>query len=137
MLALVGIMAVLLGDPRVMGEMPLGPEQMVFLALGMAGLWLIVDLVEKLRFRRARTSAVASAPSIVHRTGEVSRAVFPLAVGSIVAILLASPLGGLCNRILGDNDAASLGSILLAAGLAIGVAKLVTIVRYGLRNRVL
>ena len=136
-LALIGIMAVLLGDPRVMGEMPLGPEQMVFLALGMAGLWLIVDLVEKLRFRRARTSAVASAPSIVHRTGEVSRAVFPLAVGSIVAILLASPLGGLCNRILGDNDAASLGSILLAAGLAIGVAKLVTIARYGLRSRVL
>jgi hypothetical protein len=136
-LALVGVMAVLLGDPRVMGETPLGPEQMVFLALGMAGLWLVVDLVEKLRFRRARTSAFASAAAIVHRTGEVSRAVFPLVVGSIVAILLASPLGGLCDRVLGDNDAGSLGSILLAAGLAIGSAKLVTIARYGLRSRVL
>lgn len=136
-LALVGIMAVLLGDPRVMGETPLGPEQMVFLALGMAGVWLVVDLVEKLRFRRARTSAFTSALSLVHRTGEVSRAVFPLVVGSIVAILLASPLGGLCSSVLGSNDAGSLGSILLAAGLAIGSAKLVTIARYGLRSRVL
>jgi hypothetical protein len=121
----------------VMGETPLGPAQMLFLALGMAGLWVVVDLVEKLRFRRARTSAFASAPAIVHRTGEVSRAVFRLVVGSIVAVLLASPLGGLCSRVLGDNHVGSLGSILLAAGLAIGSAKLVTIARYGLRSRVL
>ena len=141
-LAAVGLAAVLLGDPRLMGENPLGPQQTALIALGMAGLWLIVDLVEKQRFRSARCRALAAADTIVHRPGDVSRAVFPLAVGGIVAMLLATPLGGLCNRlgigVVGIGDGAgSLASILLTAGLAIGAAKLVTIARYGGRSRVL
>lgn len=136
-LAAVGIMAVLAGDPRLAGEMSLGPQQMLYIAFGMAGSWLVIDLVEKLRFRRSRPSATASAATIVHRPGQISRAVFPLAVGGVVAVLLATPLGGLFNHLLGNHDAGSLASILFAAGLAIGVAKLVTVARYGLRSRVL
>ncbi len=136
-LAALGIMAALLGDPRVMGETPLAPQHMVVLALALFGLWLVVDLVEKQRFRRTRPKDLASASTIVHRTGDVSRAVFPLAVGGIVAILWALPLGGLCQRLVPGSEAGSLAAIVVTAGLAIGAAKLVTIARYGLRSRVL
>jgi hypothetical protein len=136
-LAAVGIMAALLGDPRVMGETPLAPQHMVVFALALFGLWLVVDLVEKQRFRRSRPKDLANASTIVHRTGDVSRAVFPLAVGGIVAVLWALPLGGLCQRLVPGSQAGSLAAIVVTAGLAIGAAKLVTIARYGLRSRIL
>ena len=134
-LASVGSIAALFGDPRVMGETPFEPQHMVWLALALAGLWLVVDLVEKQRFRSTRSAARDTAATIVHRPGEVSRAVFPLAAGGVVAVLLALPLGGLCNRLAFGGEAGSLGAVLLTAGLAIGTAKLVTIARYGLRSR--
>lgn len=136
-LASVGCLAALLGDPRLSGGATLAPQHMVFLALGMAGVWLLVDLVEKARYRRARSAALADAATVVHRTGAVSRAVFPLAAGSVVAVALATPVGGLCNRVASDSDAGSLASMLVMAGIAIGTAKLVTIARYGWRSRVL
>jgi|GEM_PF-3279999 len=136
-LAVVGSLAALLADPRVMAETPLEPPHMVWLALALAGVWLFVDLVEKQRFRSSRTAARESASTIVHRSGELSRAVFPLVAGGVVAVLLALPLGGFCNRLVGSGEAGSLGAILLTAGLAVGTAKLVTIARYGLRCRTL
>jgi hypothetical protein len=136
-LATVGSLAALLADPRVMAETPLAPQHMVWLALALAGVWLVVDLVEKHRFRQSRPADRAAASTIVHRTGELSRAVFPLAAGGVVAVLLALPLGGLCQRLVPGSEAGSLAAILLTAGLAIATAKLVTIARYGLRSRVL
>lgn len=136
-LALIGSLAALLGDPRLLGGAALAPQHMVFLALGMAGVWLLVDLVEKARYRSAGCAARAEAATVVHRTGVLSRAVFPLAVGGVVAMLLATPVGGFCNRVASDGDAGSLASMLVMAGIAIGTAKLVTIARYGRRSRVL
>lgn len=136
-LTVVGIMAALLSNPRVVGKTPLEPQHMVVFAFALAGLWFMVDLIEKQLFRRIRSDDLDRAATIVHRTGEVSRAVFPLAVGGIVAIAVAVPLGGFCNRLFPGREAGSIAAILLTAGLAIGTAKLVTIARYGLRSRAL
>jgi hypothetical protein len=136
-LAAVGSLAALLADPRVMAETPLEPQHMIWLALALGSLWLAVDLVEKHRFRRSRSKDLAAASTIVHRPGELSRAVFPLAAGGVVAVLMALPLGGLGQRLLPGSEAGSLAAILLTAGLAIAAAKLVTIARFGVRSRVL